>query len=464
MRSFPVLAIDIGSSSVRSALFNESARTVNGTLTRRPVHLRTSRDGMAEVDPNELVREVRKCLRESGKMGSFRAVGVSCFWHSLMGTDEAGNPLTPIFTWADSRCRTDAAQLRADHPEYSVHSLTGCMLRASYWPAKLRWIRRTRPRVFRSVKLWMSPAEWIQGQITGAALCSHGMATGTGLYNPRTLRWSEEMLDMAGIAPHQLNPLGDAPFPWRGAEWYPAIGDGAAGNLGSGATRSGVAAINVGTSAAVRTMGIGTPGNVPLGLFCYRVDERRFVVGGAVSNAGNLHAWCQRELDLPRSTAKIESQLAARPTPDHQLMVLPYWNSERAPDWNEEARGTIHGITAATTALDLFQAITEGFYYRIAKIADLVADGRKIRFILSGGILQSPSATQRLANVLGRSITPSAEPEASLRGAAVFALQKLGIQPEPLPSPPSVRPQPTPTNHYREQRQLIEKFSRHLPQ
>jgi gluconokinase len=139
------------------------------------------------------------------------------------------------------------------------------MLRSSYWPAKLLWLRRTRPKVFVRVMRWMSPAEWLQRELCGEARCSYAMASGTGLFSPATLQWEPQLLKRCHISPRKLNGLSEDPlrisprwarkFPeLREALWFPAIGDGAASNLGSGATKPGVAALNCGTSAAIRVV------------------------------------------------------------------------------------------------------------------------------------------------------------------------------------------------------------------
>ena len=236
--------------------------------------------------------------------------------------------------------------------EHVIHARTGCMLRASYWPAKLTWLRRVDRRLFARVRRWMSPAEWLCREFTGQARCGLSMASGTGLLNVHSLTWDEELLDRVHLKPGHLNDLTEEPisaacgFPeLAGARWYPALGDGAASNLGSGATKPGIAAINVGTSAALRVMRDGPAGRFPFGLFCYRVDARRHLIGGAVSNAGNLRAWCMRELRL--DDARIERDLAARPLPAHGLTVLPYWSAERAPSWDEDTRGRIDGFSAS---------------------------------------------------------------------------------------------------------------------
>jgi len=428
MKQPPVLAIDMGTSSVRAALFDARGKRVPGTMAQRVYLLKTDSEGRAELDPFELLRQTKACVKNAlSGWNAISGVGVSCFWHSLLGTDAEGNPLTPIYTWADSRCGEDAARLREEFSERDVHGRTGCMMRSSFWPAKLRWLRRTDRTRFRRVRYWMSPAEWVQWRMTGKSRCAYGMATGTGLFNPSQLTWDPGMLEACEFDADRMLPLGDEAEKWQGVPWFPAIGDGAASNLGSGAYRAGLGAINVGTSAALRIMKEGAEVKAPFGLFAYRVDARRYLVGGAVSNAGNLHAWCLRELKLGNDAAQIERQLAARPAPEHGLTVLPFWTAERAPTWDEEAQGVIVGLKQSTTALDLLQAITEGFYFRLATIAEMIAGEKQPKWIVAGGILKSKSALRRLASVMGRPLYSNPEPEASLRGAAVFALEKLGL-------------------------------------
>ena len=448
-----ILALDIGTSSTRSAIYDAKGERVLATTAQIAYPLQASPDGKAELRPADIERAVARVFAETFKawratnsLAPIAAIGVSCFWHSLLGLDEAGRAITPIYTWADSRCRAEAKRLRERGGEVALHARTGCMARTSFWPAKLLWLREAEPALFRRVARWVSPAEWIQEKWCGQATVSLSMASGTGLLDGHTLRWHGPLLRRIGLDSARLNPISDAPaaiskpiarrFPeLASTDWYPAIGDGVASNLGSGATAAGVAAINVGTSAALRVVLHSKPEAksplAPLGLFSYRVDNRRRLLGGAVSNAGNLYAWALRELKLPADPAAIEKHLKARPGPVEGLTLLPFWIAERAPTWPEGLPSLVTGITQATTALDLLQALQEATYLRLAQIAAEVevAAGRKLSFIVSGGIQHSPSALQRLANALGRPIYASPEPEASLRGAACFAMEKLGVKP-----------------------------------
>ncbi len=456
MKPSVVLALDIGTSSTRAAIYDARGERLIETTAQVQYPLHAGTDGRAELAPGDIDRAVTQVI--GGTLAAWwklrrperiAGIGVSCFWHSLLGLDAKGRPITPIYTWADSRCRKEAEALRKNRAEEIAHARTGCMMRASFWPPKLLWLRKTEPKLFRAVARWVSPAEYIQERWCGAASASLSMASGTGLLDGRTLRWDAPLLRRVGLKTAQLNPLSDEPATVSAARakefpeladvpWFPAIGDGAASNLGSGAVAPGVAAINVGTSAALPVVvpaGAGAKGMLaPFGLFAYRVDAQRRLVGGAVSNAGNLRAWALRELKLPENPAEQEKLLADRTMPAHGLTLLPFWIAERAPTWPEEIPSAVVGITQATGALDLLQALQEATYHRLAQIAEGVekAAGRRLTFIVSGGIQHSASALQRLANVLGRPVYASSEPEASLRGAACVALERVG---NPLRAP-----------------------------
>ena len=452
-----ILALDIGTSSSRAAFYDITAHCAATTLTHHEYPLLTSADGMAEIEPGAIFGAVRSCITETLHRrradAALRArpiagIGVSCFPHSMVGCAEKGEAITRIITWADSRSRDAAEVLRKRFDERKIHAHTGCMLRADFWPAKMAWLQRTEARLFARVRQWMSPAEWLQLRLAGDAKCAIGMASGTGLFDPAAMKWDAGMLKSAEISPENLRPLGDEPTPiggalaqefpeLRGAPWYPGIASGVAGNLGSGATQPGFAAIQLGTSAAIRVTREGTP-SAPFGMCCFRMDARRHLVDGTVSNAGNLRAWCLRELHL-KDGPELEAALAARPGPQHRLVVLPSWSGERAPTWNEDATGTIHGIRQSTTALDILQAITEATYHRIERALEMLGeDGSAApKLIVSGGISKSASGIERLANVLGRPVHVNDEPDVTMRGAAVFALEKLGY---PIPGIKLVHP------------------------
>ncbi len=449
-----VLAIDLGTSSVRTALFDASARPIPRSGASRVYRVRHTIEHGAELDPAVLLRATRSSLRQTLRLtnGTPRAISGSGLWHSLLGLDHAGEPLTPAYTWADTRGAEDAARLRAEFDEREIQLRTGCMLRASFWPAKLRWLRRAQPKLFRRVTRWVSPAEWIFEKIWKVRACSHSMASGTGLYNLAGRDWDDEFLEACCLTRAQLGALRDA-VDCNGSIIFPAIGDGAASNLGSGATRPGFVAINVGTSAAVRAVPpVGA--RLPFGLFEFVIDAKRNLLGGAVSNAGNLRAWALSVLRLPNEKRDLERLLRKAGTGADSLTILPFWAGERAPTWPENLSGTVVGLSQATTAADLLVAALAAVCHRLADILEILESsiGRAKKIIVSGGILQSPASLQLLADSLGRDFEVCGDQEASLRGAAVHALEQLGRKIAPPKFQHRIRHDLSKARHSREQR------------
>ena len=252
------------------------------------------------------------------------------------------------------------------------------------------------------------------------------MASGTGLYDLARRDWDAELLEVADLTSKQLGPLRETSDA-NGKTIFSAIGDGAAGNLGSGATRPGFVAINFGTSAAVRAVP-SADAVLPLGLFQFVIDQGRHLLGGAVSNAGNLRDWCRRELRLPDEEGRLDELLCSAFSGAARLTILPFWVGERAPTWPEDLTGTVVGLSQATTAADLLAATLTAACLRLSEIFEQVesAIGRARKIIVSGGILQSPASLQILADSLGRDLEVCADQDASLRGAAVHALERLG--------------------------------------
>jgi gluconokinase len=443
MRNAPgdrlILAFDIGSSSTRTALFDEKGRRDLETAVSIPYRVRYTSDGGAELSPFILRWAAKQCLAKTlhkHRTSPLRRVPVatiaaSSLWHALLGLDRDARPITAIFTWADSRASADAARLREKLPETDVQARTGCMLRTTFWPAKILWLKRTRPRLFQQIATWASPVDWIFQQLFGTSGSSESMASATGLYNSIQRTWDKELCEACDVDPAKLPSIveqNESRFQWR---IFNAIGDGAAGNLGSGADRAGIIAINVGTSAAARMVQMNNQAaqrNVPFGLFRYVVDADRWVVGGAVSNAGNLRAWCLREMQL--NDAKADRALSRTKAAADSLTVLPFWVSERSPTWPEQQLGVLDGLTQSMHSTDILRATITAVFYRLGQIVDLLEGATRPsrRVIVSGGIVHSMAEMKLLADAIERDVEIAREREASLRGAAIYALNRMGIK------------------------------------
>ena len=403
-------------------------------------------DGGAEIDAEVGLRQVIRTVDDVLKQPAARGVEIECvaqaaFWHSLIGVDRNGKPTTKVFGWADTRSRDFVSVLRKRFDEHEIHNRTGARFHSSFWPAKLLWLRDEFPEAFERTELWLSFSDFVSLRLLGIAATSISMASGTGIFDNRTCEWDTSQLRFLNIKQGAL-PLvsaGSYTFYLNGkfakrwprlktAQWFPAIGDGAANNIGAGCIRRSRAALMVGTSGAMRVAFRGDPPRkLPPGLWCYRIDDRRVIIGGALSDGGGLYAWLKETLKLSDDET-LEEQIAKRAPGEHGLTFLPFLAGERSTGYNETARGAIVGLRSTTDPLDILQAALESVAYRFAAILDQLNQVSKVRevFASGGALRRSPVWTQIIADVLGRDLTLPDADEASMRGAVLLALETTG--------------------------------------
>ena len=460
-----VLALDVGTSSTRALLFDANGVAVPNSISQRPYQLTTSVQGEVSVNADALATIVEKTIDETLRLAGpyaqqIVAVAMDTFWHSLLGVDSAGRPLTPVITWEDTRASDAVHQLREHFDEQVIHSRTGVHFHASYWPAKLYWLSQNQPELTSQVAQWISFGEYLHRRFLGRSLCSLSIASGTGLLNISTLQWDTELIQALEIDPKQLPSLDNT---YKGIEgltreystiwpalrnvpWFSAIGDGAAACIGSGCLDTTCWSLTMGTSSAMRV--VIEPGHVlpPSGLWLYFIDTKRAVLGGALSEGGNLLNWLCDNLKLP--PLKEAEPFAAALTPDsHGLTILPFISGERSLGWHSEARLTIAGLSRDSSPTEILRAGYEALAYRLLALHERLCDAlqskaHQHKLQASGGVMLGSSLMKSiLADTLGLPIYPSQEHEASARGAALLALEALEVLPDLSSiSPPLLEP------------------------
>ncbi|MBL8180112.1 MAG: gluconokinase [Blastocatellia bacterium] len=434
-----ILSIDIGTSSVRACLFDGDGEMLPRTLVKI-VHSPTmASDGSVEFDAVELLSRVEDVINKVTAKTKFAidAVAMCAFWHGLVGVDGKGKPTTPVLTWADTRSREYTTLLKERFNERVVHNRTGAHFHSSFWPAKLLWLRNEQPDVWKRTARWLSFSDLVAERLFGECVTSISMASATGVFDQRKCDWDMELLRYLKVKRSQLPRVATDGETYRlsrkyarrwptlaNSAWFPAVGDGAADNLGSDCSTKNKAALMVGTSAAMRVAFVGkVPRRIPEGLWCYRIDSTRVIVGGALSDGGNLYALIKKRFGLK---GDLENELSRRETPDG-LVVIPFFHGERSTGYDENARGAIIGLIAEHDGIDVLRAAMEGVAFRLADIYERLSSLTDItEIVASGGALhQSPTWTQIIADTLGHSLTLNDTDESSLCGAAVYGQQMM---------------------------------------
>lgn len=471
-----VLALDVGTSSVRGALYDGRALRLEETAAHESHPLIAGPDGAVEAPADELAacveRVVDAVLAAAGGDGrKVAAVGLDTLASTLLGADASGRAVTPLYTYADTRPADDVRELRRELDGEAVLQRTGCPLHAAYWPARLRWLRRTRAADAARVASWMDLGTFLLRRWLGRAdvPMSYSIASWTGLLDRRALRWDAPLLESVGIPAQALPALADHTAGQRGlagafarrwpalsqALFFPAVGDGAAANVGSGCVSPARIALTVGTTGALRVVLPGVTPEVPPGLWAYKVGGGETLLGGSLSEGGNVFAWARETLRLPPAQ-ELEAVLRGLPPDGHGLTVLPLLAGERSPGWASSATGAVAGLTLATTPVHLVQACLEAVCYRFARVARLLVphldESRAV--VASGGALTaSPAWVQMMADVLQHRVLLSSEPELTSRGTAILALRALGawstLDQVALPALQSCAPDPARAGAYR---------------
>jgi len=442
-----VVTLDVGTSSVRTLVFDSQARQQAGFGEQIHYQFTATPDGGVELEADRLVDVTLRSLstihdhvRKAGIKPA--AIGISTFWHSLLGVARAGKPTTPLLHLFDTRSRNQVKELGQRLDPKRVHARTGCVLHSSYWPAKLLWLCETRPDAFRATDRWISFGEYLFLKLFGVAAASTSMLSATGLWNQTANDYDHEVLAALPLDESHLCPLGEMDHAqsalldayrtqlpaFDGIPWFPASGDGACDSVGSGCVTPDRFALMIGSSGALRA--ICQPAvELPYGLWCYRVDRSRFVIGGSLSNGGEVYDWMHRTFALPDS-AETEKQLAAMAPGTHGLLLLPFLAGERSPYWRSDLRAAITGLSLSTKPIDVLEAALESVALRFLEVYQLMAKslGQPRALISSGGgLLRSAAWTQMMADALGLPVTTCLESEATSRGAALLALERLGV-------------------------------------
>ncbi len=468
-----ILAIDLGSSSVRASAYRlDGARLEESTAFRN-----TEQAVDGTFDPHRLTalteEVIDDCLERVRNMTDatrFIAVAWTSFAMSWIGVDPTGRPVTPVYTYADARSGPFADSLRQELIQLGTledaWQRTGTPIHTAYAPAQLLRLAAEEPDLVKQVASWQTLAACLLARWRGQpnAPISNSEVGWTGMLNRRTLSWDETFVRRVGVDFQHLlsvfdytkNVVGLAD-PWA-SRWpelayipfFLAVGDGVGANLGSGCSDNARIALTIGTTGAMRVVlpndsqrrepNAAEAGvqQTPVGLWSYPIDSNRWLVGGALTDGGSLFSWL-REILAVQDTVALLAAAADLPPDSHGLTILPFLRGERAPGWATEAALTISGISPATTTAHIVRAAFEAVALRFRLIYDrlhpLLSPAAEI--VASGGALQDNGLwRQILADVLQIPVHLVNVEEATSRGAAILALQALGL-PQP-PDPPTV--------------------------
>ncbi|BFU44142.1 gluconokinase [Krasilnikovia sp. MM14-A1004] len=514
-----IVGIDTGTTATKAVAVGAAGEPRGLASVTYPLSVPAA--GRAELDPGLLrdaavhtLVEVARQARERGDR--VVAVSLSAFLHGLVPLDPGGRPLGPLITWADGRAGAQSAALVAAGRAPALHARTGTPVHPMSPLAKLAWWHDTHPGTLRDTPRWGGVKELVLAALADAPfVVDLSAASGTGLYDIHQRRWDPEALEITGVRTAQLGEVVPTTeqFPLRRdvaaaaglPDTIPVIvgaTDGPLATLGVGATAPGVAAVSLGTSGALRTV-VHAPTVDRAGrLFCYALTADRWVIGGAVNNAGSVVRWARRtftgypdadppggeRLDIDRSEggradagapvaagrggvgedlgdAALLVEAGGVPAGSEGLLCLPYLLGERAPWWRPGLRGAYLGLGREHGRAHLVRAAVEGVCQQLALVRDTVADeGIPVTEVrATGGAVASTLWVSVLAAALDLPVAVAGAREGTALGAGLLGWHALGALPDLDHAAALVgvgtptRPDPDAAALYRRLRPLVER-------
>ncbi|GAA3986433.1 glycerol kinase GlpK [Comamonas faecalis] len=451
-----LLALDQGTSSSRSIVFDEHGRIV--ALSQQELPQIFPQPGWVEHDPRVIwhtqLATAAQALAQAGlRAGDIRALGITNQRETTVLWNRAtGQPVHHAIVWQDRRAEPLCAQLREQGHGPLIQQKTGLLIDAYFSATKLRWlldnVPGAREAAERGELAFGTVDSWLIWQLTGGRrhVTDVSNASRTMLLNVHTNQWDDELLELLciprALLPEVLPSSGDfgttdasvlgAPIAIGGV-----AGDQQAALFGQACFGAGMAKNTYGTGCfmlmhtgdqfqtshnGLLTTSAAQTGSAP-----------QYALEGSVFVGGAVVQWLRDGLRAIEHSGQVQ-QLAESVPDSGGVMLVPAFTGLGAPYWKPDARGTITGLTRGSTLAHIARAALESIAYQSAALLtamgrDAVAAGghpvSELR--VDGGACVNDLLMQFQADLLGIPVVRPACIETTALGAAYLAGLASGV-------------------------------------
>ena len=447
-----VLAIDQGTTSTRSIVFDERGRAL--ALARRELAQHYPAPGWVEHDAEDIWRDTLATAREAIERRGSGAQGIAAIGitnqreTAVLWNRTSGEPIHRAIVWQDRRTAPACARLHSDGVEELVRRRTGLLLDPYFSGTKIRWIldnvAGARARAGRGELAFGTIDTFLLWRLTGGRVHATDVtnASRTMLFDIHRGEWDDELLRLLDV-PRNLMPEVKDSSDYFG-ETAPGIlersipiggiaGDQQAALVGQACFEPGMAKSTYGTGCFLLLNTGDTPvlsQNRMLTTPAYRIQGRTtYAMEGSIFIAGAAVKWLRDGLGLIGDVA--ETAALAMQVPDsHGVYMVPAFVGLGAPHWVPDARGLLCGLTLDASRAHLARAALESVAYQTLDLtASMAADGahHAATIRVDGGMAANDWFCQFLADAVDTPVERPVQLETTALGAAFLAGLATGV-------------------------------------
>ena len=447
-----IMAFDQGTTSSRCILFTADGNI--SSIVQREFPQIFPREGWVEHDPmtiwsTQIGVATEALLKIGGSWDEVYGIGITNQRETVVIWErKTGLPIYNAIVWQCRRTAEYCKDLKENGYEPIIRKKTGLMLDPYFSASKVAWILdnvpSARERATRGELCFGTIDSWLIWNLTGGKVhatdCSN--ASRTMLFNISTLTWDDELLSLFNI-PHAMLPEvlpSSTIFGYTDAKIIGAelpiggvAGDQQAALFGQCCFNEGEIKNTYGTGAFMLMNTRHTPCFTNKGLLttiAWKIgDEITYAIEGSVFSCGSAIQWLRDGLKILES-AQDSEYYASKVSDSGGVLVVPAFSGLGAPWWDPYARGTIIGITRATTKNHIIRATLESMAYQTADVVNLMEETSNIKITeltVDGGASTNALLLQIQADIIGTKIHRPKCIETTALGAAFLCGLSTGV-------------------------------------
>lgn len=446
-----IIALDAGTTSNRAIVFDRDLNIIG--ISQKEFPQIYPKPGWVEHDADEIWKSQYAVLNEVIKKNRIQTseiagLGISNQRETTVIWDrKTGKPITNAIVWQDRRTASYCESLKKNGHSEMIRKKTGLVIDSYFSGTKIRWMLENIPEVKKRAQkgeLAFGTVEtWLVWKLTGGKLhiTDVSNASRTMLFNIHTLEWDKELIDLMNIPPSLLPEIVDSSAVYGAVDNSILEGDipisGMAGDqqaslFGQLCHEPGMVKNTYGTGCFV-VMNTGSKADLSsdrlLTTIAWKTGkEVQYAVEGSIFIGGSLVQWLRDKLKIIKSAPEIEA-LAKSVKDNGGVVIVPAFAGLGAPHWDQFARGTIFGITGATTDAHIARAALEAIALQVKDAIDEMAStGIEIKQLhVDGGASVDNLLMQMQADLLGCEVVRPKITETTAMGAAMLAGLAVGF-------------------------------------